>query len=295
MTNLESYTKTTWENGQVITAAPLNKIEQRLEDVTNAVLGMATTISSNDLKATKITAREIAGVSSNDSTAANITIGENTTLNLQGPVQANGKISLGYTIDEDTDAASKKYIDDAIAGVRTTIAGYKVKSIGVTDGLTATTTKGTATISLSAATTDTLGGIKVGANLDIDNDGKLNATDTTYSEATESAAGLMSAADKVKLKNIATGATSNKGTVTGIILNGNNDITYTPNAEGIISVPAITGLKVNNNFLNIESGKVDFGTIITAPTLPLSNGTYTLQLTLTDGTPTYQWVAIGGE
>lgn len=225
MANLQSYTRTTWENGQVITAAPLNKIEQSLEDVTNAVLGMATTISSNDLKATKITAREIAGVSSSGSTAASITVGENTTLNLQGPVQANGKISLGYTIDGDTDAASKKYIDDAIAGVRTTIAGYKVKSIGVTDGLAVTTTKGTATISLSAATADTLGGIKVGNNLNIDN-GTLNAT---YPEATQSAAGLMSAADKVKLG----------GAVTGITINGES------------------ASKDNN-------GVVDLGTVITA-------------------------------
>lgn len=278
MANLESYTMTTWENGQVITAAPLNKIEKAIGDVTNAVLGMAT----------KITVGEITG-------------GTNTTLKVTGPVKANGKISLGYTINENTATdvvVPKGYIDNAIdnaiASVNTTIGNYEVKSIEASDGLTATTTNGTTTISLSTATADTLGGIKVGNNLTIGDDGKLNATDTntTYSEATISAAGLMSAADKVKLESIAAGA---KGTVTGIILNGKTDITYTPNNEGIISVPAITGLKVNNNFLNIEGGKVDFGNIITVPTLPSSDGTYTLQLTLTDGTPTYEWVAIGGD
>lgn len=40
--------------------------------------------------------------------------------------------------------------------------------------------------------------------------------DTTYSAATTSAAGLMSAADKTKLNGIATGATANKGTVTSV-------------------------------------------------------------------------------
>jgi hypothetical protein len=41
-------------------------------------------------------------------------------------------------------------------------------------------------------------------------------TDTTYSNATSSAAGLMSAADKVKLDGIASGATANTGDITGV-------------------------------------------------------------------------------
>lgn len=45
-------------------------------------------------------------------------------------------------------------------------------------------------------------------------------TDTTYGEATTSVAGLMSSADKTKLDGIATGATANTGTITGITMNG---------------------------------------------------------------------------
>ena len=45
-------------------------------------------------------------------------------------------------------------------------------------------------------------------------------TDTTYSAATQSANGLMSSADKTKLDGIATGATANVGTITGITMNG---------------------------------------------------------------------------
>ena len=45
-------------------------------------------------------------------------------------------------------------------------------------------------------------------------------TDTTYSAATQSAAGLMSAADKTKLDGVAAGATANTGTITGITMNG---------------------------------------------------------------------------
>lgn len=62
-------------------------------------------------------------------------------------------------------------------------------------------------------------------------------TDTTYSAATQSAAGLMSAADKTKLDGVATGATANTGTITGITMNGASKGT---------------------------SGVVDLGTVITA-------------------------------
>lgn len=72
---------------------------------------------------------------------------------------------------------------------------------------------------LPAATSSTLGAVKVGTNLSMNN-GVLSATDTTYSAATTSASGLMSAADKTKLDGIATGATANAGTITGITMNG---------------------------------------------------------------------------
>ena len=62
-------------------------------------------------------------------------------------------------------------------------------------------------------------------------------TDTTYSAATQSAAGLMSAADKKKLDGVATGATANAGTITGIKMNGSSKGT---------------------------SGVVDLGTVITS-------------------------------
>lgn len=230
MANLESYTMTTWENGQVITAAPLNKIEKAIGDVTNAVLGMATTISSNDLKAAKITVGEITG-------------GTNTTLKVQGPVQANSKISIGYIIDGDTDAASKKYVDDTITGA---ISGYNVKSINASNGLTADTTNGTTTISL-----------KTGANLIIGDDGTLNAT---YPAATQSAAGLMSGADKTKLDGISSGATNNVGTVTGVMINNS---TKSPNS-GVVNIGNIvTGITINNAQASVNSdGVVDLGTVI---------------------------------
>lgn len=70
-------------------------------------------------------------------------------------------------------------------------------------------------------------------------DGSWGTPDnTTYSDATQSAHGLMSANDKQKLDGIASGATANAGTVTGV--------------------------KVNGTTLNPTDGVVDIGTVLTA-------------------------------
>ena len=55
---------------------------------------------------------------------------------------------------------------------------------------------------LPTAAAGTLGGVKVGTNLSIDGDGVLSATNTTYSNATTSSAGLMSTAHFDKLEGI---------------------------------------------------------------------------------------------
>lgn len=79
----------------------------------------------------------------------------------------------------------------------------------VTDPVIPTYTGGTGitidsndAINLDIASANSLGGIKVGTNLSIANDGTLSATDTTYSVATGSADGLMSSADFTKLAGI---------------------------------------------------------------------------------------------
>ena len=92
--------------------------------------------------------------------------------------------------------------DTTYSAATTSVAGLmsaadKTKLDGIAAGANA--------YSLPTAAANTLGGVKVGTNLSISN-GVLSATDTTYSAATTSAAGLMSAADKTKLNGIATGA-----------------------------------------------------------------------------------------
>lgn len=94
----------------------------------------------------------------------------------------------------------------------------------------------------------------------------ISATDTTYSAATQSAAGLMSSTDKTKLNGIATGATKvttdtvsgwgytkNTGTVTQVKV---GTTAYSP-SSGVISLPAYpsipTSLK-NPNSITIKAG-----------------------------------------
>ena len=95
-----------------------------------------------------------------------------------------------------------------IAGLATKVDKVEGKGLSTEDYTTAEKTKlagieaGANNYVLPAATSSTLGGVKQGANVTIALDGTLSATDTTYAEATTTAAGLMSAADKTKVNNM---------------------------------------------------------------------------------------------
>ena len=73
----------------------------------------------------------------------------------------------------------------------------KTKLAGIAEGANAYT--------LPTASASVLGGVKIGANISVANDGTISGD---YSAATTSAAGLMSAADKTKLEGIEAGATA---------------------------------------------------------------------------------------
>ena len=93
----------------------------------------------------------------------------------------------------------------AIAGKVDKVEG---KGLSTEDYTTAEKTKlagieaGANNYVLPVATSSTLGGVKQGANVTIGQDGTLSATNTTYTEATTTSAGLMSAADKTKVNNM---------------------------------------------------------------------------------------------
>ena len=78
-------------------------------------------------------------------------------------------------------------------------------------------------------------------NATVPSDAKF--TDTTYSNATSSVAGLMSAADKAKLDGIASGATANTGDITGVT--AGNGLTGGGSSGSVtLNVGAGTGISV---------------------------------------------------
>lgn len=104
-----------------------------------------------------------------------------------------------------------------------TLGGIKISSDFTIDedGTLHTTSSGGSGYVLPVATSSTLGGVKQGTNVTIAADGTLSATDTTYSVATSSQDGLMSAADKEKLDGLDT--TGSTGDMLKSVYDTNDD------------------------------------------------------------------------
>lgn len=125
----------------------------------------------------------------------------------------------------------------------------------------------------------------------------ISATDTTYSEATTSDAGLMSAADKTKLNGIATGATANTGTVTkvtaGAGLNTTSNDTATDGGN-ITGTGTIYLTKSGVTAGTYRSVTVDKYGRVTAGTNPTdANTTYKLTIGSTTYGDTTNGVSLG--
>lgn len=86
----------------------------------------------------------------------------------------------------------------------------------------------------------------------------IPAQDTTYSAATTSAAGLMSAADKAKLDGIASGATANTGDITGVT--AGNGLTGGGSSGSVtLNVGAGSGITVAADTVSVNTGYTTSG------------------------------------
>lgn len=112
-------------------------------------------------------------------------------------VDGKGLSTNDYTTAEKTKLADLSNYTLPTAS-SSTLGGIKVgANLSVDSNGVLSANQGTYT--LPTASASTLGGVKVGTNLSINASGVLSATDTKYDPATSSANGLMSSSDKTKL------------------------------------------------------------------------------------------------
>lgn len=321
-----TYQRNTWETGKVITAKALNDIETGIVNIVEKLNNMDTQVESQALT-----------VNGDTSIGGDTTVTGEATFN--GPVEINGTTAINDNItvgtnkyiilstgpSENNHAATKGYVDGQVNIINNkTIASGNAGivssgKLGVDNGITLT---------LQPATTERLGGIKVGSNLTINEAGVLNATDTTYALANDTTAGLMSSNHFNKLENnVVTGISINGGTTqsptNGVVnisvLTEHQDISSkanldSPRFSGVVNFGNQISIDTNNNKITINQTDItesQINALYNLPSIPpLSSdnpdGTYVLQATkntpegATDPVITYSWVLVsqqesGGE
>lgn len=349
-----TYQRNTWETGKVITAKALNDIETGIVNIVEKLNNM-----DGEVKSQTLTVEDDASINGNADIGGNTSIGGTATVTgnatFNGSVEINGATTLkGATVingattinnnvtvganqhiillesssenpNENNYVITKGYVDNQVSTInnKTINSGnagiVSSGKFGVDNGITLT---------LQPATNEILGGIKVGTNLSVDNQGVLSATDTTYALANDTTAGLMSAAHYTKLEGIPADATNNIGTVTGISINGGTTQSPTNGVVNLSVITDITGkadaaspsftgiasfgndIKIDGNAYKIILGSAELNesqlnTLYSIlPQDSIQDGEYTLKLSkfTVDDEPvfTYSWVSVsqqesGGE
>ena len=200
----------------------------------------------------KLSSEETARKSADTSTNSTVSTLKTKLDGVASGAEVNQNAFSNITVGSTTIAADSKTDTLTLAGSNVTLtpdATNDKVTIGITKanvtsalGYTPPTTNTT----YSQATSSALGLVKIGYTesgknypVELNSSGQMYVNvpwtdnNTTYSAATTSAAGLMSAADKTKLNGIATGATANTGTITGVSANGTSVAT-----SGVANIPA---------------------------------------------------------
>lgn len=147
--------------------------------------------------------------SSGTATTSELTLAAGTRITLTDDT-ANNKITIATTAEVNQNAFSNV----AVSGQTTVAADSKTDTLNLAAGSNVTIT--------TNATTDTI---------------TIDATDTTYSNATQSSAGLMSATDKTKLDGITAGAEPNR---TYTAVTGKPTANQTPSFGGSFTISQIS-------------------------------------------------------
>ena len=215
------------ENAQQIASAgeSIESLQSAVQGISSEISGIKSKQAADEADITALDAA-VAGIDDDlTDVATDVSQLKTDMTSVQGRMQtAEGNISTlqtatgGLQTDIDELETDLGVVEGTVEGLGTDIEGLDSRMAtaeGDIDTLEAaaedldervTELEQTPGYELPAASSQTLGGVKVGSNLSIDQDGVLSATDTTYSPATSQADGLMSASDKGKLDGVETGA-----------------------------------------------------------------------------------------
>lgn len=214
------------------------------------------------------------------------------TIDLQGTYRVEGQVNYGNKAVLITDiiegciepSLSVKIISGSVPNTDITTP---MLSIGGT--VIVVSNGGGSSYTLPKASANVLGGIKIGSNLSIDNNGVVSATDTTYSDATTSESGLMSASDKAKLDGLSEDyslPTASTSVLGGVKIDGS---TITIN-DGVISANGgNSGVQIVNqtdttkeiqpNVLNVWGEMASLNITLATPTDNTIVNEYMIQFT----------------
>lgn len=273
---MERYENAVWQNGTVITAASLNRIEENLRDVIGCVIDMGSNLTTtNKIKAGKLqvgvpeTETEIGN--GDALITGNIVINGTTTI--ATPSAINHAATKGY-VDGQINTINNKTINSGNTGI---VSSGK---FGVDNGITLTLQPATTTalggiivgdklsftnnvLNLPAASTSAIGGIKVGSNLSY-NDSVLDLP-----AASTSAIGGIIVGSNLKYENnvldlpiastsaiggVKIGSNLNFNSNTGelnvaLASNSNDGLMSAADHEKLQGIPSniVTGIKINDD------------------------------------------------
>ena len=326
-----AYQQKTWQSGEVITSAALNNIESGIGELIQHNKDMANSFTSDKLEIgsgdTLIKGENGVLSATNKITAPNLEIATSATF--------SGTVSI-QTPTADAHAVTKGYADGKFALKETKITastglsggGDLSKSIelslkeasaeelgGIKVGNGLSISNGTLSTNAISLASDNSNGLMSATQYNKLDKLKIKVDEDEKHNQGQDANNIIDISSHiVNSINIygegpfrPNGGTANlKGVVTGVKVNNteiNAQVGDTA-TSGLIDIGnVVRSIKVNNTEQASTDGVVnltipDVSGKLNAPDLPEDDGTYTLQLTLNQGTATYAWVAVstsGGE
>ena len=246
-----AYTKTTWQNGDLITAAKLNNIEDEVETLSNSILDSTThnvAVGSNSLAAnttgTQNTAIGDSALISNTSGSNNTAVGKSAGANI---TTGSNNTVIGWSAKplSGTNGSVTIVGRNSQAGIQGIAVGVNVVAQGMSVSIGDSTTANTCAVALGAKTkADYLGSVAIGST-------RVGTTNVGATASAENEIVLGTQYHTVKIPGNISGATINDAILNNALLQGTTTINgATLNSPTLQSATIINGGTLNTSRLN---------------------------------------------